>query len=461
MPDQQALKKRLNALLAIPSNQVCSDCPERQPRWASIIVPPPGSKVKPMGALCCLECSGSHRRLGVHISFVRSINLDSWNEAQVVAMEQGGNKKVNMFYEALLKPGLKLQHGADGRTREKYIRDKYERRKFYDANAATSDESDSDAESDEEVVRTPRTPSSIAKRRAAQKATSTPITTSTGTTNKTKPANRGRKIGLPRAAKPVVVQSPAPEVDLLDFSSPVQTSEPIVGNPDNNQDLFDTTPDMFSNTLSSVKENTTTANTVPDMFANSDNGQGMFMSNPKGHSMFEQQSRASSDNSYSEAAESNLLRPSQERSSGTSENLGKGIRGMFQPKASKKTSDDIMSLYNQAPQQGVYNMGSIGVPQSGALNTGNFNGTNSAISNGGVDLAASSNSLNMQQRMQQQQFMMMQQFQFQQQMGMMSPMQMQMQMMNLNGGCMMPTPQQQLQFKQMQKQQQQQQNGQQ
>jgi Putative GTPase activating protein for Arf len=65
--------------MALPENQVCSDCPERQPRWASLIVPPPGAPpgTPQMGAFCCLECSGSHRRLGVHISFVRSINLDS------------------------------------------------------------------------------------------------------------------------------------------------------------------------------------------------------------------------------------------------------------------------------------------------------------------------------------------------------------------------------------------------
>ena len=76
---QASFKKRLKALMNKPENQVCSDCPERQPRWASLIVPPPGSPPGslPIGAFCCLECSGSHRRLGVHISFVRSVTLDS------------------------------------------------------------------------------------------------------------------------------------------------------------------------------------------------------------------------------------------------------------------------------------------------------------------------------------------------------------------------------------------------
>ncbi|CAB9501756.1 with coiled-coil, ANK repeat and PH domain-containing protein [Seminavis robusta] len=139
MADQKEMKKRLKVLMQKPENQVCSDCPERQPRWASLIVAPPGSPPGTLatGAFCCLECSGSHRRLGVHISFVRSINLDSWKEKEVLAMENGGNKKVNAIWEANLARfgAQKPPSGADLTTRERYIRDKYERRKFFDPTA--------------------------------------------------------------------------------------------------------------------------------------------------------------------------------------------------------------------------------------------------------------------------------------------------------------------------------------
>jgi len=36
--------------------------------------------------------------MGVHISFVRSVNLDSWNEKQLEHMKMGGNKCLREFF---------------------------------------------------------------------------------------------------------------------------------------------------------------------------------------------------------------------------------------------------------------------------------------------------------------------------------------------------------------------------
>ena len=36
-----------------------------------------------LGAFLCPECAGCHRNLGTHISRVRSIKLDNWEDDQV------------------------------------------------------------------------------------------------------------------------------------------------------------------------------------------------------------------------------------------------------------------------------------------------------------------------------------------------------------------------------------------
>jgi len=82
------VEKRIRA---IPGNAVCCDCNNITPQWASISY----------GALMCLECSGHHRSLGVHLSFVRSVQMDSWSERQIRAMEtSGGNGALIEFFQS-------------------------------------------------------------------------------------------------------------------------------------------------------------------------------------------------------------------------------------------------------------------------------------------------------------------------------------------------------------------------
>ncbi|KAK9052640.1 hypothetical protein SSX86_029270 [Deinandra increscens subsp. villosa] len=114
-------------LLEIPGNDLCAECSAPEPDWASLN----------LGILMCIECSGVHRNLGVHISKVRSINLDVkvWEPSVMELFQNLGNTYCNSIWENLLQNNsedgsntiaVKKPSPRDAfQQREKYIIAKY------------------------------------------------------------------------------------------------------------------------------------------------------------------------------------------------------------------------------------------------------------------------------------------------------------------------------------------------
>ena len=117
--DEIAKQKIIDSIRSIEGNAECADCDSTDPTWISLNY----------GVVICHQCSGVHRKIGTHLSKVRSLTLDVIDDELRDFMLALGNKKANSFLESTLDK-KKPTSGSKREVREEFIVDKYANRLF-------------------------------------------------------------------------------------------------------------------------------------------------------------------------------------------------------------------------------------------------------------------------------------------------------------------------------------------
>lgn len=128
----------LKQLVKLEGNKSCSDCKRnKHPRWASWN----------LGVFVCIRCSGIHRSLGVHISKVKSVDLDTWTDEQMQSMLRWGNARANKYWEHRLAEG----HVPNEAKIENFIRTKYDSKRWVMDGPIPDPSTLDDGEADDDV----------------------------------------------------------------------------------------------------------------------------------------------------------------------------------------------------------------------------------------------------------------------------------------------------------------------
>ncbi|KAM3860582.1 arf-GAP with SH3 domain, ANK repeat and PH domain-containing protein 1 isoform 6-T6 [Diretmus argenteus] len=114
-------KAIIEDVLRMPGNEVCCDCGAADPKWLSTN----------LGILTCIECSGIHREMGVHISRIQSMELDKLGTSELLLAKNIGNSSFNEIMEGNLpSPSPKPTPSSDMTARKEFINAKYVDHKF-------------------------------------------------------------------------------------------------------------------------------------------------------------------------------------------------------------------------------------------------------------------------------------------------------------------------------------------
>ncbi|PVF95755.1 ArfGap-domain-containing protein [Serendipita vermifera] len=241
--------RTLRELVKLPQNKFCADC-----------------KKNGSGCFVCIRCSGIHRSMGTHISKVKSVDLDVWTSEQLASVQKWGNTRVNLYWEAHLKPG----HVPPDHKMDSFIRSKYESRRWAMEGPPPSDPSSLEqAAAEEEEQASPSTNTDAPE---TNKASNTqlldnplpapPVLTSTSASARPGPQisshnllssshNRTSSLQTAQSSNPIPTHTSTSQNDLfsLDFSSspaPPPQNIDTASKKDVKQDILA----LFSNTAS-------------------------------------------------------------------------------------------------------------------------------------------------------------------------------------------------------------------